>query len=105
MGGKWSSGSTKQPEIIDVCRVTQHISPEISLLPKSPNERSRRRSSSGNSPLRPVIAPSAATDWLDLGTFDDDEEEPGPMPIQGGTEDEEARGHMPADEVEAFFQV
>jgi hypothetical protein len=30
---------------------------------------------------------------------------PGPMPIQGGTEDEEARGHMPADEVEAFFQV
>lgn len=82
----------------------QHISPEVSLLPKSPNERSRRRSSSGHSPLRPVIAPSAATDWLDVGTFDD-EEEPGPMPIQEGTEDEEARGHMPADEVEAFFQV
>jgi hypothetical protein len=87
-----------------VLALHQHISPEISLLPKSPNERSRRRSSSGHSPLRPVIAPSAATDWLDLGTFDD-EEEPGPMPIQGGTEDEEARGHMPADEVEAFFQV
>ncbi|GHJ87632.1 hypothetical protein NliqN6_4034 [Naganishia liquefaciens] len=83
----------------------EHISPEISLLPKSPNERSRRRSSSGSSPLRPVIAPSAATDWSDLGTFEEDEEEPGPMPIQGGTEDEEARGHMPADEVEAFFQV
>ncbi|KAI5451374.1 Factor arrest protein 11 [Naganishia albida] len=82
----------------------EHISPEVSLLPKSPNERSQRRSSSGHSPLRPVIAPSAATDWLDIGTFDE-EEEPGPMPIQEGTEDEEARGHMPADEVEAFFQV
>ncbi|KAJ9098330.1 hypothetical protein QFC19_006454 [Naganishia cerealis] len=82
----------------------EHISPQVSLLPKSPSERSRRRSSSGSSPLRPVTVPSAATDWLDVETFEE-EEEPGPMPIQEGTEDEEARGHMPADEVEAFFQV
>lgn len=47
------------------------------------------------------------TDWLLSQPFDveEDEEEPGPMPIQENTEDELARGHAPADEVEAFYQV
>lgn len=47
------------------------------------------------------------TEWLLSQPFDDLEEddEPGPMPIQEDTEDELARGHAPADEVEAFYQV
>jgi hypothetical protein len=75
------------------------------LLPKSPNEHPRRRSSSSNSsPLRPLIP--NGTDWLHTQPFEGEEdEEPGPMPIQEGTEDEYARDHMPADEVEAFYQV
>lgn len=86
----------------------QHISPELSRLPKSPGEGGpRRRSSSSNaSPLRPVMPTGSHLngDWLEQ-PFEDDEDEPGPMPIQEGTEDELARGHMPADEVEAFYQM
>jgi hypothetical protein len=42
-------------------------------------------------------------DWLE-DTFEE-EEELGPMPIQGGTADEEERMNAPVDEVEYAFQV
>lgn len=79
----------------------KHISPHaLSLLPRSPQERMRRRSSSGSGRLRPVVPTSA--DWLEDSL---DDEEPGPMPIQGGTADEEERMNAPVDEVEYAFQV
>ncbi len=71
------------------------------MLPKSPNERPRRRSSSGDSPLRPVI--SGDLNWFEQAI--EDEGEPGPMPIEEGTEDEIQRGNMAVDEVEEFFNV
>lgn len=95
----------------------EHISPELSSLPKSPGERPRRRSSAGGpgssgSPLRPLMFAEARSpgsmgasldsDWLEAV---EDDEEPGPMPIEPDTEDEEARDHMAVDEVEAFFNV
>lgn len=89
----------------------EHISPSLARLSpgSSPGTRPRRRSSNGPiSPLRPITFSGGGGvgdgGWLDQ-PIEDDEEEPGPMPIEEGTEDEEVRGHMAVDEVEAFFQV
>jgi hypothetical protein len=45
----------------------------------------------------------ANADWLEETI--EDEEELGPMPIQGDTADEEERMNAPVDEVEYAFQV
>jgi hypothetical protein len=72
------------------------MSPQISLLPKSPAE--RRRSSSGGSPLRPVLDGRS----LDVEVFED-EDLPGPMPIERQTEDERERAFGAVDEVEYAY--
>jgi hypothetical protein len=75
----------------------QHMSPQISLLPRSPAE--RRRSSSGGSPLRPVLNGRI----LDAEVFEEDEDLPGPMPIERQTEDERERAFGAVDEVEYAY--
>lgn len=79
----------------------EHMSPTLKLLPRRPSE--RRRSSSGGSPLRPVMGLGP----VDLGdVFDDVEEEmPGPMPIDPDTRDERDRDYSAVDEVEYLFDV
>ncbi len=69
----------------------------LSLLPRSPSD--RRRSSSGGSPLRPVLAGGIN---LDADVFDD-EDLRGPMPIARTTEDEEERNFGAVDEVEYAY--
>ncbi|RSH81541.1 Factor arrest protein 11 [Saitozyma podzolica] len=75
----------------------EHMSPQISLLPRSPAE--RRRSSSGGSPLRPVLNGRI----LDAEVFEEDEDLPGPMPIERQTEDERERAFGAVDEVEYAY--
>ncbi|BEJ14883.1 hypothetical protein CspHIS471_0406500 [Cutaneotrichosporon sp. HIS471] len=78
----------------------ENMSPTLKLLPRSPTD--RRRSSSGGSPLRPVMGLGPMSD--DLGdVFDEDMELPGPMPINTGTRDEIEREHSAVDEVEYLF--
>lgn len=77
------------------------MSPTLKLLPRSPTD--RRRSSSGGSPLRPVmgLGPLMGDDLGDV--FEEDIELPGPMPINTGTRDEIEREHSAVDEVEYLF--
>ncbi|CAK9786148.1 N1221-domain-containing protein [Cutaneotrichosporon oleaginosum] len=78
----------------------ENMSPTLKLLPRSPTD--RRRSSSGGSPLRPVMGLGPMSD--DLGdVFEEDMELPGPMPINTGTRDEIEREHSAVDEVEYLF--
>ncbi|KAL1405394.1 Factor arrest protein 11 [Vanrija albida] len=80
----------------------EHMSPDtLKLLPRSPTD--RRRSSSGGSPLRPVmgLGPLLGDDFGDV--FEDDAELPGPMPIDTGTRDELEREYGAVDEVEYAY--
>lgn len=71
----------------------------MKLLPRRPSD--RRRSSSGGSPLRPVMGLGPVED---LDVFED-EELPGPMPITEGTPDEIERDFGAVDEVEYFYNA
>ncbi|WWC89537.1 uncharacterized protein L201_004461 [Kwoniella dendrophila CBS 6074] len=83
----------------------EHMSPTLALLPRSPAE--RRRSSSGGSPLRPVIPGKPHEVILGLGedVFDDEDdiETRGPMPIKSNTRDLEEREGGAVDEVEYTY--
>nr|XP_018263299.1 uncharacterized protein I303_04793 [Kwoniella dejecticola CBS 10117]OBR85457.1 hypothetical protein I303_04793 [Kwoniella dejecticola CBS 10117] len=83
----------------------EHMSPTLALLPRSPAE--RRRSSSGGSPLRPVIPGKPHEVILGLGdnVFDDDDDldTRGPMPIKSNTRDLEEREGGAVDEVEYTY--
>ena len=77
----------------------------LKLLPKSPTDR-RRSSSSGGSPLRPVmgLSPMVGSDE-DLEVFDEEEDLPGPMPINPETRDEMEREFNAVDEVEWAYKL
>lgn len=84
----------------------EHMSPILSLLPRSPAERraSERRASAGGSPLRPVRRPTLGGDvFNEDDDGDEEDDERGPMPIEKGTEDERAREHGAVDEVEYLW--
>jgi hypothetical protein len=85
----------------------EHMSPTtLKLLPKSPTD--RRRSSSGGSPLRPVmgLAQLGGPDGDDLDdVFAEDEDLPGPMPINPETRDELEREFNAVDEVEWAYKL
>lgn len=75
----------------------------LKLLPRRPSD--RRRSSSGGSPLRPVLGLGPiVSDAID-DVFEEDAELPGPMPINKGTRDEIERDFGAVDEVEFAFNV
>ncbi|ODO08260.1 hypothetical protein I350_03850 [Cryptococcus amylolentus CBS 6273] len=85
----------------------EHMSPTLALLPRSPIE--RRRSSSGGSPLRPIV-PTSPLNLDPFGhndVFDEEEEfevDPrGPMPIKMDTRDHEEREGGAVDEVEYTY--
>ncbi|EIW70890.1 hypothetical protein TREMEDRAFT_68268 [Tremella mesenterica DSM 1558] len=79
----------------------EHMSPAaLALLPRSPQERRRSSGANHNSPLRTVHVGGP----LDNSPFDeDDDREPGPMPLNRGTKDEEDRDYKAVDEVEWVF--
>nr|ODN97858.1 hypothetical protein L204_03283 [Cryptococcus depauperatus CBS 7855] len=77
----------------------EHISPTLALLPRSPIE--RRRSSSNDSPLRPVMPGPLSHDAV----FDEEDEMDtrGPMPIKMDTKDHIEREGGAVDEVEYTY--
>jgi len=87
--------------LTDVDGRLQHMSPTtLSLLPRSPAL--RRRSSSGGSPLRPIVPPG----YSHSSPFEDEDGEVelrGPMPIERETADERERSFGAVDEVEYAY--